>query len=378
MTASGQKKSLTDPPKDLKEAIDWVLRVSGEDKGHKDNGAIKGLTEELIKLLDKDAGEVARGVLGVMGKSITGLTNKLAQVTEQVKDPPSGTRKPFKVLVSYLQSFKGNLEKVRDYGSSVSGEDLDKLTVWLTGEPSGPIAKLAEGLGKLIGYQDGQFKNGGIGNQSEYKSAYKRDEVKWPQSPDDKRTCALIFLGIGPMLFYGLTYLYWWCEGTDGWSKLDVSGGSTTLSQFMTTIGLENKYLNNGQNTGQKVAEILKKAFANDLQHAMQTAKRKAMFIAAANANKIPNKASKTTALSAALNANPSYPLYLRALEQRATQPPLLSPAALSSQLRFSLQTPPTTSSPPAPPPPPSLAIRVSPHWPVAPTASTSAALARL
>ncbi|GIX64670.1 variant erythrocyte surface antigen-1 family protein [Babesia caballi] len=252
MTSGG--KSLTDPPKDLKEAIDWVLR------------AIKGLAEEVKKLLNKDASEVARGVLGVMGKSITDLANKLAQVTEQVQGPPSGTRKPFKVLVSYLQTFKGNLENVRDYGSRVSEQDLSKLKGWLTGE-SGPITQLAEGLRKFLGYQSNTSNFDGTGiilnNGQAYDKAY--GTASWPQSPDDKRTCALIFLGIGPMLFYGLTYLYWWCEGNDGWSKEQLTGSSTTLSKYMTAIGFDSKYLSTTQNTGSQVAEILKTAFQKEL-----------------------------------------------------------------------------------------------------------------
>ncbi|GIX61421.1 variant erythrocyte surface antigen-1 family protein [Babesia caballi] len=242
MSPSGQK-SLIEAPINLKEAIDWVLR------------AIKGLAEEVKKLLDKDASEVATGVLEVMGKSITNLADKLGKATEnQVRS--------FPVLQSYLRTFNENLENVRDYGSSVSDQDRDKLKGWLTGQPSGPIEKLAEGLGKLIGYQDGQVKNGGIGNQSEYQSKYDRNEAKWPQSPDDKRTCALIFLGIAPILFYGLTYLYWWCTDEGDWKSSSFSGSSSTdaLSAYLDAMGLKHSEFNQQKSQGSAISKVLDKA----------------------------------------------------------------------------------------------------------------------
>ncbi|GIX62370.1 variant erythrocyte surface antigen-1 family protein [Babesia caballi] len=317
MSGSGQKKSLTEPPTNLKEAIDWVLRVSGRDSVQKDEQAVKVLADELKKLLDKDASEVAGGVLRFMGKSITDLAESLGKKTETAFG--DGKRKTFAVLEAYLQTFKRNLENVRDYGSRVSEQELEKLKEWFTGGSSGTITQLAEGLRKFLGYGDssGTFDGSGIiisGGQS-YEKAY--GTASWPQNPDDKRTSALIFLGIAPMLFYGLTYLYWWCEGQGGWSSKSLTGGTSTLSKYMTAIGFDGKYLKDNQNTGKNVAQILKTAFDQELGSAMQSAKKKATFIAAANANKIPAEESKTKALSAALKAEPSYPLYLKTLEQR-------------------------------------------------------------
>ncbi|GIX65461.1 variant erythrocyte surface antigen-1 family protein [Babesia caballi] len=304
MSGSGQKKSLTQPPTNLKEAIDWVLRVSEKDSGKNDNDAIKGLAQEVINLLDKDAGEVAGGVWGVMGGVFDGLVKKLNDDSRSDQKPGQGT---FKVLKAYLQTFKGNLESVRDYGSSLGEQDLSKLKGWLTGDSSGPIAKLADGLEKFIGYEGGQVKNGGIGKNGNYTSAYKSDPVDWKGLGDsDRRKCALIFLGISPILFYGLTYLYWWCEGTGGWSKLDVSGGSTTLSKYMTAIGFNDKYLNDSQSPGQKVAEIMKNAFQQELDSAMQSAKSEAKQRATA--------AGSTSSSSS--NHDPSYPMFLGAIEK--------------------------------------------------------------
>ncbi|GIX62458.1 uncharacterized protein BcabD6B2_18930 [Babesia caballi] len=252
---------------DLKEAIDWVLRVSGRDNGRNDNNAISELAKELIKLLDKDAAEVARGVLEVMGGVIDGFVTKLNNADGNHK-PGQGT---FRVLKAYLRTFKGNLENVRDYGSSVSQEDRDKLKQYLTSEPSGAIGKLADGLKTFIGYQDGQVGSSGIGKTGSYRSKYDKDQTKWPSKPDEQKTCALIFLGIAPMLLYGLTYLYWWCskgERNKRWSEANLTSDTSTLSKFMKAIGFENKYLKDSQNTGKDVAKILNKAFANELSDA--------------------------------------------------------------------------------------------------------------
>ncbi|GIX61156.1 variant erythrocyte surface antigen-1 family protein [Babesia caballi] len=332
---SEPKKILTDPPKNLKEAIDWVLRVSGMDSVQKDDSegqeAIKGLAKELIKLLNSDPKDVADGVLRVMGKSITALADKLGKETEQVsawKDHVQ--RKPFKVLEAYLRTFNENLENVRDYGSRVSEEQLGKLKRWLIGEPSGAITQLADGLKTFIGWQSGQVGSNGIGKQSSYKSPYNKSEATWnalKNKDTDKVNCALIFLGIAPMLFYGLTYLYWWCEGQDGWSGQNFTNGSSTLSKFMTTIGFENKYLNDSQSTGQKVAGVLKTAFA-EFHTEYEAAKKAPQTINSQNSN------------------DPSYAYFIDHYERRARA---LSPSNSDSPLKscFAIASPLFTPNPP-------------------------------
>ncbi|GIX63392.1 variant erythrocyte surface antigen-1 family protein [Babesia caballi] len=255
---SGSGKKLTTPPKNLKEAIYWVLRVS-------ELRQIDQLAAALVKLLDKDAGEVARGVLGVMGKSITDLAYKLGQVEEVSAWGDNVQRKPFKVLVSYLQTFKGNLEHVRDYGSRVSEEQLGKLKAWLTGQPSGPIGKLADGLKTFVNTNYGIFQN-------PYASKYDKNQATWPTQPSEKETCALIFVGIAPMLFYVLTYLYWQCAEDGKWKELQnesngSSSGKSDLKRFFDSIGYNDCKVNDSKKRGSDIATVLKSAFAELENH---------------------------------------------------------------------------------------------------------------
>ncbi|GIX64926.1 uncharacterized protein BcabD6B2_43610 [Babesia caballi] len=229
MTSGG--KSLTDPPTNLKEAIDWVLRVSGRDNGQENGEGIKGLAKELIKLLDKDGSTLASEVSGIFSKARSGLQSATQ------KD----AREAF-MLKSYLSD-------ITRYGKTLSEdvivhlkEALDK-DVSRTGGPSGgPISKLADGLKKFVG------KNAGIGG-SNYESSYNSVSESWNSlTTDQHRDCALILLGIMPVLYFGLSYLYWWCTADSssdpGWAqhKIDGSGGTTTQNQqalktFLTNVG---------------------------------------------------------------------------------------------------------------------------------------------
>ncbi|GIX64515.1 variant erythrocyte surface antigen-1 family protein [Babesia caballi] len=209
MMVADQKKSLTQPPQNLKEAIDWVLRVCGRDGVKNDDNAIKGLAEELRNLLDKDAGTFAIRVNGFFGTARSGLQSA----------DRSTAREAF-ILKSYLNN-------ITSYGRTLNDTELDYLKTALEkdfespgGQSGGPISQLAEGLKKFVG------QNSGIGCQ-DYVYFYNSDNARWSSlTPSQREDCALILLGIMPVLYFGLTYIYWWCEGTGGWSqhKIDGSG----------------------------------------------------------------------------------------------------------------------------------------------------------
>ncbi|GIX62254.1 variant erythrocyte surface antigen-1 family protein [Babesia caballi] len=267
MSGSGdQKKSLTQPPTNLKEAIDWVLRVSGRDNGQENGEGIKGLAKEVKNLLDKDAGEVAGGVLRVMGESLKGVIGDLGK-------RGTSTEMPGYIPKYFLNQSLVGFQAVADYGSAIEPKKLDMFKKWLKQDvdsKNGPITKLVDGLRMFLGYgaSSGTFDNTGIIKQNGdlYQKAY--GDESWPKDSDEQKTCALIFLGILPMLFLFLAYLYYWCEGNDGWSSDQLTGGSSHLSKFMMAIGFEDKYLKDSQNTGSQVAEILTIAFKQELTNA--------------------------------------------------------------------------------------------------------------
>ncbi|GIX65330.1 uncharacterized protein BcabD6B2_47650 [Babesia caballi] len=265
--------SLTIPPTNLKEAIDWVLRVSGKDNGQDDNGAIKGLAKEVKNLLDKDGSTLASEVNGLFATARSGL-----QSAEQT------TAREASILKSYLNDITG-------YGRTLIEEELDHLKTELEkdisspgGQPGGPISKLANGLKTLIGYQgNGKTPDGknGIGG-SNYESSYKSVSESWNSlTTDQHRDCALTLLGIMPVLYFGLSYLYWWCEGTDGWSQHKINGSGNNqdaLKKFLEKVGFIDTNKLNGDKTGQNIVSFLKSGF-NELSKGSASSKSYPEFL---------------------------------------------------------------------------------------------------
>ncbi|GIX65071.1 variant erythrocyte surface antigen-1 family protein [Babesia caballi] len=268
-------KSLTTPPTNLKEAIDWVLRVSGKDKAN-DNGegkeAIESLASELIKLLNKDGSTLVSEVNGFFGTARSGLQTA-------VKSETSGA--PYK-LNAYLND-------ITRYGRPLGEDETIHLKKALQQDVSnprensgGPISKLADGLKKFIGWpQNGGKPDGqnGIGSQN-YESSYNSATERWSSLKSSQhRDCVAILLGIMPVLYFGLSYLYWWCtsdsDGDPRWSKLKINGGgvpptggkATDLKTLLTKVGFTHTSKLNGQTTGQNIVQFINTGF-NELKSA--------------------------------------------------------------------------------------------------------------
>ncbi|GIX61762.1 variant erythrocyte surface antigen-1 family protein [Babesia caballi] len=165
-------------PKNLKEAIDWILRVSGGDGVDKCKNGVQVLSEQVQTLLN------------------------------QVTSSDMGT----------LKSKLGDV-----------------------------ITKLADGLQQFIGYNGGQKPNGRKGIASnKYESAYENDakwRASWKYASDSNaQKCAKIFLGCVPLIYYGVTYLYWrcankpWCKGD--WEAMNFNGdmGDAALNTFVVAL----------------------------------------------------------------------------------------------------------------------------------------------
>ncbi|GIX62722.1 uncharacterized protein BcabD6B2_21570 [Babesia caballi] len=261
------RKSLTDPPKNLKEAIDCVLRVSGRDNGNNDDQAIKGLAEELITLLDKDAGEVARGVLGVMGGTFDKVVGDLKTIEATVYS---------KALQTYLSNVKRYFTTVSDYGTAVPEQRRKTFIKCLENDAKngtgGPVSALADGLKKFIGYgNNGQpAGNGIIKNGGSYQSAYHGKQ--WSDIEDQKNVCANIFLGVAPLIFYLLPFLYWKCKLTDegGWTSKKLS--DEPLKKFMEKMGFKTEL--NDSKKDSEVATLIGSTCFSELETAYNAAKK--------------------------------------------------------------------------------------------------------
>ncbi|GIX62830.1 variant erythrocyte surface antigen-1 family protein [Babesia caballi] len=193
----GKKSSLTDWPDNLKDVIDWFLRVGEMDQGG------------------------------------SGFGN-------QTKLPAA-----VKALVDY-ESIK---------------EVLDPDSI------AGTFGYVAEGLRVFIGYNPSglhQLDGSGIGLDTvgKYASSYGNQAqwncASWNADSTEAKICASIFLGSMPILYFGLTYIYWKCTGNHGWQNQTLQGGPDgyNLSNYMSYMEYDTGTLSNTIR-GQKIATLL-------------------------------------------------------------------------------------------------------------------------
>ncbi|GIX64801.1 variant erythrocyte surface antigen-1 family protein [Babesia caballi] len=214
MTGSGQK-SLTEAPKDLKEAIDWVLRVSGGD-GYGGSDVIK-----LVEALKECDVINVYNLYNNLQSHINTLANALKNF---IGYAPSGTSgSDFKIDIGGNGIItKGNIYSRRQ-GSPRSQNK--KYTSAYYGA--------AWGLNVEIGY---------VG-----------------QKQDNKKKALQSFLTAIQIIFERLTELYLKCKTEWKSNKLDGSSGGTGLKQFMEKNGFDNTQLNTTM-TGE---QIISKAFTS-------------------------------------------------------------------------------------------------------------------
>ncbi|GIX61998.1 variant erythrocyte surface antigen-1 family protein [Babesia caballi] len=179
-----QKSSLTEWPEDLKDVIDWFLRVGGKDTGNHNNNKSVALKNAVEKLYGYDVFKVALG-----NGNFPGLFKKVAEG---------------------LQSFIG-------YDNN-GQQPLDGKGIALEG-----------------------------GYTSSYGSAKWEDKLDHPTSPEAKKA-ALIFLVSTPILYFGLTYIYCKCSNSEnygGWNNMALSNTHSPLYLFMSAMGFKINELQN-------------------------------------------------------------------------------------------------------------------------------------
>ncbi|GIX61812.1 variant erythrocyte surface antigen-1 family protein [Babesia caballi] len=169
------KNSLTQPPKNLKEAIDWVLCMSEKDVNGGGRDAIKKLAEQLISLLTK----IKVGQFGnVHGRSVaTLLAGEIAG-----------------------SSYSANYKPIESFGNVPRG---------------------------VISYSSGEVNGGGIGKPGGHQSSYSDSSPSNSVNTDeaDKHFIALI-----PLIFFGLG------GGVAAAYLFDI-GGAKTLVNGLFKIG---------------------------------------------------------------------------------------------------------------------------------------------
>ncbi|GIX62255.1 variant erythrocyte surface antigen-1 family protein [Babesia caballi] len=221
----------SDCPSNLKEAIDWILRVTGKDGGQNGTQQLAGAVKELLKdveLRESELGLTCMQIKGALGEWLNKNQN---------------------------------------------GKGIKSL-----------IESLAEGLATFIGYKtpggNGEIGTGGIGKQG--KPHESRDEAKetiygiltykdgyiwsYPRGADwnthfssaDKghAKAAMIFLSCLPMVFYGLGLLYWRCRSGGRWEKQNINYSNSPLRYFLSSQGFGKEEL-----SGQTGEQVLATAF---------------------------------------------------------------------------------------------------------------------
>ncbi|GIX64721.1 variant erythrocyte surface antigen-1 family protein [Babesia caballi] len=193
----GQKSSLTEWPEDLKDVIDWMVRISFLDKSRN----LKNAVEKLENFT-----QATQGLGNFTVEGVEGLFNYVA--------------KALKTLIGY---------------NTGGGEAL---------------------TGKGIGSND----------SSSYTSSYSI-QAKWDNdmnnpTSDKAKKVALIFLCYVPILYLGITYLFWQCSNTQshvGWKSLQLRSSSGALYLFMSSMGFDMQALQD--KSGDYVAKLLADEF---------------------------------------------------------------------------------------------------------------------
>ncbi|GIX64930.1 variant erythrocyte surface antigen-1 family protein [Babesia caballi] len=229
-----------DCPSNLKEAIDWILRVTGKDGGGGGDDANK-LAEAIIKV--PEFKEAIKATIKDVTNKVEGARKSLdaeplnKSQHEQRVNELGGLLKAYENLQQWLE-----LEKI-DHGK-------EKM--------KGLIKKLATGLQEL--------KKGvtGVRNWSAYNTRNGWENVESSpftvngKSIQGSDLCAMIFLGCIPLYYHGFTYLYWQCRSNGGeWAGQTFKGDHNkgyALHYFMTAMGFSYWELSGNQSqTGQSI-----------------------------------------------------------------------------------------------------------------------------
>ncbi|GIX65579.1 variant erythrocyte surface antigen-1 family protein [Babesia caballi] len=221
-------KRLTDCPSNLKEAIDWVLRVTGKD------GVDKSLKNSNIEALGTEVRVLLASLKGAISPDVSGIIREIEYDDGSGYGPISKLAKALRVFVGYDGGARGTIE-----GTGISMR------------PKNNSERPYNGLEEWK-------KNNYAGYFFSYpkEATWLRDVTNARENggpSQAKKLCALILLGSIPILYYGLTYLYWqsrddtsgvWkdkqFDGRDEGSKL---GGDGPLSKFMQAMGYQWKSL---------------------------------------------------------------------------------------------------------------------------------------
>ncbi|GIX62457.1 variant erythrocyte surface antigen-1 family protein [Babesia caballi] len=234
--------TLRDCPSNLKEAIDWILRVSGLDmkSGQRnDQNAVFYLSVQVMKLLlEYEVSNACKGEL-------------LEIFREQINNETSDGNQQHET-----QNAEG--------GPSNDQRSAGLHRQIINGPPLRPIGRLAEALYKFIGYEKGYpvpIGQYGVGSGA-YKSAYDPAKAYWNRDVVDTsavngtdyekdeiskkhgRICANNFMAAVKIIFPNIVALYWvYRKDVGGWyaNSDSTRGTDERLNKFLIERGFEDE-----------------------------------------------------------------------------------------------------------------------------------------
>ncbi|GIX66091.1 variant erythrocyte surface antigen-1 family protein [Babesia caballi] len=221
-------------PSNLKEAIDWILRVTGKDGGSQDKS--NDLANAVVGLQDfKQAIDVAAKKLKESGSEVS----TVSQALKKLKDE-ANLREIIKKLADGLGDFIGYQGNDGTIGHIIG----------IAMRPQENKGKPHESRDKAKDHY-GYYQKGYIWSYS--KSATWQTQWNTPSHADAK-TCAMIFLSCVPLYFYGISFFYWKCQKPQkdgGWSDQNCNGGDYDIRYFLSGQGFGRDELSS--QTGEKV-----------------------------------------------------------------------------------------------------------------------------
>ncbi|GIX64967.1 variant erythrocyte surface antigen-1 family protein [Babesia caballi] len=223
--AAGGGKSLTDCPSNLKEAIDWILRVTGKDTANGEN----------------KAADLAKAIQELI--TTTGVTQVKPEIT---------------IDHNLIENLAIGLARFIGYNDN-----------------QGTIGTGGIAVGKNPGQASVPLNPGDPG--SGYKLTYD-SSAAWSNSFRNNGAttkAAKIFMGCLPMIFSALSYLYWRCneKGNGEWKNMAFNSQSDPLGYFMLSNGFTSKQLSGNIGTN-----VLSTAYGKlqDFSKTMEKAKTSA------------------------------------------------------------------------------------------------------
>ncbi|GBE61354.1 hypothetical protein, conserved [Babesia ovata] len=180
--------SLTEPPRNVKECMDWLIALKGKDPGEN----LKALGKAVYKFLaDKPVGYTKVPAL-----------EKVKLISKQfLNEPDFRNRHPVKRIRSrfYIRMYKEFCWLTKFFTFYKSDYENIIQTKGLT------AIDIADKLGDVVTGCERFLKH--IKNPGQYKSAYC-PEATWDASfAKNPEACAVILVGIGPMFYGGLESL---------------------------------------------------------------------------------------------------------------------------------------------------------------------------